>query len=155
MNREIKIRFAKNTDLPCVVAIYNQAIKSKCATGDTKEFCVDDRVEWFEKFENNTYPLYIAEIESKVVGYCSLSPYRQGREAMLSIAEISYYIDYRYHGIGIGTALLDFVIADCSRIGKESLLAILLDINTQSIGILDKFGFKKWATKEQRHLVSS
>lgn len=142
--KELTIRFADITDLSSITDIYNQAIRTKCATGDIEEFSVDDRTEWFEKFDNNKYPLYIAEIANKVVGYCTLSPYRPGRKAMSSVAEISYYLDYSFHGKGIGTALLKYVIEDCDRIGKESLLAILLDINTQSVGILEKFNFTKW-----------
>ena len=144
MKKEIIIRFANITDLPIIVDIYNQAIRSRCATGDMEEFGVDERIEWFEKFDNNENPLYIAEIENRVVGYCTLSPYRPGRKAMSSIAEISYYLDYSFHGKGIGTSLLKYVISDCDRIGKKSLLAILLDINSPTIGLLKKFNFKKW-----------
>jgi len=144
MKKELIIRFSKTTDLPFIVEIYNQAIRSGNATGDTVEFNVDNRTEWFEKFDNRTYPIYIAEMENRVVGFCILSPYRPGREAMLSIAEISYYLDYSFHNKGIGTALLNHVISDCIRIRKESLLAILLDINYQSIRFLEKMNFKKW-----------
>jgi len=144
MKKEIIIRFANIADLPFIVDIYNQAIRSRCATGDMEESNVNDRIEWFEKFDNNKYPLYIAEIENRVIGYCTLSPYRPGRKAMSYVAEISYYLDYSFHGNGIGTALLKYVISDCNRIGKKSLLAILLDINSPTIGLLEKFNFKKW-----------
>jgi L-amino acid N-acyltransferase YncA len=144
MKKELIIRFSKIVDLPFIVDIYNQAIGSECATGDMDEFSVDDRIEWFNKFDNNKYPLYVAEIGNRIVGYCTLSPYRQGRKAMSSVAEISYYLDYSFHGKGIGTALLKHVISDCNRIRKKNLLAILLDINSPSIGLLEKFNFKKW-----------
>jgi len=144
MKKELIIRFANITDLPFITDIYNQAIRSKCATGDMEEFGVVDRIEWFEKFDNNKYPLYIAEIKNRVVGYCTLSAYRPGRKAMSTVAEISYYLDYSFHGRGIGTSLLKYVIADCDRIGKKSLLAILIDINSPTIGLLKKFNFKKW-----------
>ena len=138
------IRFANIADLPFIVKIYNQAIRSKNATGDIEEFDFDERIGWFEKFDNDKYPLYVAEIENSVVGYCTLSPYRPGREAMSTVAEISYYLDYSFHGKGIGAALLKYVIADCARIGKKSLLAIFLDINLPTIGLLEKLNFKKW-----------
>jgi phosphinothricin acetyltransferase len=144
MKKELIIRFANITDLPFIVDIYNQAIRSGVATGDMEEFGVDDRIEWFEKFDNNEYPLYIAEIKNRVVGYCTLTPYRPGRKTMSAVSEISYYLDYSFHGKGIGTALLKYVISDCNRIGKKSLLAFLLDINSPSIGVLEKFNFKKW-----------
>ncbi|MCK5857441.1 MAG: N-acetyltransferase [Bacteroidales bacterium] len=144
MKARLGIRFAKKDDLPSIVDIYNQAIRSKRATGDLIEFDVSQRVDWFDKFDSEIYPIYIAELEGKVVGYCTISPYRPGREAMSSVAEISYYIDYSYHNKGIGFEMLDYAIGDCGRIGKESLLAILLDINQESVRILEKFGFKKW-----------
>ena len=141
---EIKIRLSESTDLPYIVEIYNQAIRSGIATGDLTEFTMEQRLDWYKKFDSESYPLYIAEINNKVVGYCTLSPYRPGREAMASIAEISYYIDYSYQNQGVGTKLLEYVIADCKRTGKESLLAILLDINPQSIALLKKFNFEQW-----------
>jgi len=144
MKYELKIRFADRNNLPSIVDIYNQAIRSKCATGDITEFTIEQRIDWFNKFDNEKYPLYIAEIDSKVIGFCTISPYRPGREAMDSVAEISYYIDYSYHKRGVGTKLLEYVISDCNRTGKESLLAILLDINSMSVGILEKFNFEKW-----------
>jgi len=144
MVKGLNIRFSKIADLPFIVDIYNQAIRSENATGDLDEFSVDDRKEWFYKYDNDHYPLYVAVIENKVVGYCALSPYRPGRKAMSSAAEISYYLDYSFHGKGIGTALIEFAISDCERIGKENLLAILLDINSSSIRLLEKLNFEKW-----------
>lgn len=144
MNTKISFRFATSKDLPSIVTIYNQAIKSNCATGDTVEFNLNERIEWFNKFDNANYPLYVAEVDDKVVGYCSISPYRPGRKAMNKVAEISYYIDYSFHKKGIGTALLKYVIKDCERIGKKNLLAFILDVNPSTIGILTKFNFKQF-----------
>ncbi len=143
INKELTIQFATINDLPEVVAIYNQAIRSRCATGDIEEFSVKDRIDWFHKFNNNTYPLYIAKIKNKIVGYCYLTAYRPGRKAMSKVAEISYYIDYNFHKKGIGTTLLKYVITDCKRLKKENLLAFILDINNSTIGILKKFNFKE------------
>ncbi len=144
MRNKIKIRHGQIEDLTKIVDIYNQAIRTKTATGDLEEFKVEDRIAWFYKFDANRYPIYVAELEKKVIGYVTLSPYREGRKAMKKIAEISFYIDYMYQGTGIGSAIVSHAIEDCSRIGKETLLAILLDINTTSIGLLEKFHFQKW-----------
>ncbi len=144
MKQNILIRIGTINDLTSIVDIYNQAIKSRCATGDMDEFTVEERIDWFKKFDPASFPIYVAELDKKVVGYCTISPYRSGRRAMETIAEISYYLDYAYHGNGIGTALINHAISDCKRIGKKSLLAILLDINFLSIGLLEKLKFKKW-----------
>ena len=40
--------------------------------------------------------------------------------------------------------LIQHAINDCKRIGKKNLLAILLETNNPSIGLLEKLGFQKW-----------
>jgi len=144
MNSTPKIRLAVINDLPLIVEIYNQAIRSNTATGDMNEFTMEERVEWFNKFDPINFPIYVAELEDEIIGYATLSPYRPGRKAMNKIAEISFYLDYSNRGLGIGSALVGYVISDCERIGKETLLAILLDINTDSTTLLKKFNFEEW-----------
>ncbi|MFY0654202.1 MAG: N-acetyltransferase [Cyclobacteriaceae bacterium] len=140
----MEIRLANINDLPAIVEIYNQAIRAGFTTGDTEEFSVDQRAEWFQKFDADIYPIYAALLEGKVVGYAYLSPYRPGRQAMSKIAEISYFVDYSNHRKGIAGALIQHILSDCERLKKETLLAILLGTNTTSIHLLEKFGFQKW-----------
>ncbi len=140
----MKIRFAKNDDLKSIIDIYNQAINSGNVTADLKELSVDDRKGWYAEHNENEYPIYILEIDGKLIGWGSLSPYRKGREGLRKTAEISYYIDYNYHGLGYGKKLIDFMINDCKRIGINNLFAILLEINQTSIKLLKRFGFSKW-----------
>ncbi len=144
MISDISIRFAEISDLPSIVDIYNQAIRSRKATGDMTEFTIEQRIEWFKKFDTENYPIYVAEQNNNIVAYATLSPYRGGRAAMRKIGEISFFIDYSFHNLGIGTALVKHIITDCKRLGKEFLVALLLDINPASIFLLKKFGFEEW-----------
>lgn len=63
---------------------------------------------------------------------------------MNETAEISYYLDYDYHGQGYGKKLIEFMITDCKRLGIKNLFALLLEINKRSSLILEGFGFSKW-----------
>ena len=139
----IKIRFAQPKDHDAILDIFNQAVRAR-ANGFLTEETTESKAAWFEAFDANNCPLYVAELNDKVVGYCYLSPYRPGRQAMAKVAEISYYIDYNYHQLGIASALIEHTILDCNRLKKETLLAILLDTNLPSIAILEKYGFEKW-----------
>jgi len=143
MNQKVNIRFANSSDLAEIVIIFNQAVRAR-VNGSLQEETVESRSNWFNSFNQNNYPIYVAEQNNRVVGYCYLSPYRSGRQAMNKVAEISYYIDYNYHKQGIASVLIEHTINDCQRVNKNSLLAILLDKNIPSISILEKFGFKKW-----------
>ncbi len=144
MNSEIKIRPALFEDLTSIVNIYNQAIRSRRATGNLWEFSVRERIDWFNKHNGDSFPIYVAELNGEVVGYVNLSEYRPGREAMTKIAEVSFFLEDEYKGIGIGSALLDHVIKDCHRIDKTTLLAFVLDVNIESDKLLKKYGFQEW-----------
>lgn len=143
MTTQYNIRFANDADLPAIVEIINQAVRAR-VNGSLREFTVAERKPWFDKFNTENYPIYVAESHGKVVGYCYLSPYRPGRQAMRKVAEISYYIHFDHHRKGIASGLIAHAIADCKRLGKESLLAILLDTNNPSITLLEKFNFERW-----------
>jgi len=104
------------------------------------------RLDWFNQHDGNQDPIYVCEDESKqILGYLSLSPYRD-RPALARTAEVSYYVDYGQHGMGIGSTLMQHALEDCARIGKKVLLAIVLEWNAPSIKLLEKFGFEKWGT---------
>jgi phosphinothricin acetyltransferase len=143
VTNQLNIRFAQPEDLSATVKIFNQAVRARL-NGSLKEFTVEEKKPWFSKFNKDKYPIYVAELNGNIVGYCYLSAYRSGRQAMNKIAEISYYIHFDHHRKGIASKLIEYAILDCKRLGKESLLAILLDTNKPSIAILEKFNFKKW-----------
>jgi phosphinothricin acetyltransferase len=138
------IRLSTLADLPRLVIIYNQAISSQTATADTFPFTVEERGGWFAAHTPDVYPIYACEDENGlVVGYLSISPYRD-RPALARTAEVSYYVDYRQHGKGIGSALMEYALRDAARIGKKIFIAIVLEWNTSSMELLGKFGFAKW-----------
>lgn len=140
----MEVRFADISDLKGIVDIYNQAIHTHKATADLEELTINDKLNWFLDHTNDTYPIYVAVIKNKVVGWCSISPYRPGRMAVRQTAEISYYVDYEYHGLGVGSALMDFAINDCKRLGIKNLFALILEWNVNSIKLVEKFSFEKW-----------
>jgi L-amino acid N-acyltransferase YncA len=138
------IRLARQDDLPVIVDIYNQAIQTKQSTGDLQPFRIEDRLAWFRDHVPGEHPIFVAEVEGLVVGWCSLSAYRPGRAALRFTSEISYYIDFAYHRRGIGTALVEHAMAACPTLQLRHLFAIVLEGNQASIHLLEKMGFEKW-----------
>jgi phosphinothricin acetyltransferase len=138
------IRLAQMDDLPAIVEIYNQAIPSRQATADTEPVRVEDRLVWFQEHRPEERPIFVAEVDGQVAGWCSLSAYRPGRAALRATAEISYYIAPAYQRRGIGTALIEHALAACPALGIRHLFAIVLENNQASIKLLDKMGFEQW-----------
>ena len=138
------IRLAQIGDLPAIVDIYNQSIPSQQATGDTQPVRVEDRKAWFAEHHPGKHPIFLAEVEGQVAGWCSLSAYRPGRAALRFTAEISYYIAFEYHRRGVATALVAHAIAACPALQIKHLFAIVLESNEASLKLLRKMGFEQW-----------
>ena len=140
----LNIRIADKRDWQRIIEIYNQAILEKGKTADTEIQSLESRNDWLKDHLNEKRPILVADLNGKITGWCSLSKYRPGRKALESTAEISYYLDREFRGAGIGTYLVNESIKYAREHGIKNLLAILLDINKNSIKILRKFGFEKW-----------
>jgi L-amino acid N-acyltransferase YncA len=143
MNYEL--RLAKYNDLEPIVEIYNQAILSRCQTGDTNILKVEDRIEWFNEHTPNKYPIIVAEVDNEIIGWISLSPYRKGREGLKYTIEVSYYVHNNYKRKGVGTIMMDFIIKKAKELKYKTLIAILIHDNIGSIKLLEKYHFNKWA----------
>jgi phosphinothricin acetyltransferase len=137
-------RIATISDLKSIIEIYNQAVDEKFCTADLDHVTVSSREEWFKQHSPNKYPIFVAESEGVVCGWCSLSPHRRGRKALESIAEISFYIHKSFRRKGVGKQLIEYALQEAPKLGFKNLFALLIDVNNASINILKKYGFTQW-----------
>ena len=140
----MNIRIAERTDLPEIVSILNEAISYKKYNAHLSPVTIEERYEWFEDHKSNTYPIYIAEKKRNIVGWCCLSAYRPGREALITTAEISFYVLKEKQGQGIASEMVKRIIKDCKKLEIKNVFAIVLAGNDASIELLKKMGFRKW-----------
>jgi L-amino acid N-acyltransferase YncA len=140
----LNIRLAIPNDYNEIVAIYNHAVDEKFATADTEHITLESRKNWFEQHSAKTYPIFVAEEIDEVIGWCSLSPHRPGRKALRTVAEISYYVHKNHRRKGVADKLISYTIEAAKKLEFKNLISILLDANTTSIYILEKYGFEKW-----------
>ena len=136
------IRNATKADLPRIVEIYNESIPSGLATADLTPISVESRVRWFEEFDPDRRPCWVAEIEGEVIGCVYLRSFYAGRPAYDKTAEISTYLAKSHQGQGLGTLLKRRMIADCPRLGVTNLLSFYFDHNEASRTINRKLGFQ-------------
>ena len=138
------IRLASEKDAPIIAEIYNQAIASRSSTADLTLVTPASRLDWLAEHPADKYPVFVAESGGRVAGYASLSAYRPGRMALRHTAELSYYVHEDCRGQGVGSRLIEYAITACPRLEIRTLFAILLDVNADSVRILEKFGFQQW-----------
>lgn len=137
------IREASEADLPTIVDIYNQSIPAGWSTADTQPITVADRVEWFRKFDPARRPIWVAELDGRVVATAYLSSFYGGRPAYDATAEISIYVATAAHRQGVGRRLKEFVIGQCPGLGVTTLLSMHFDHNEATRHINDSLGFEQ------------
>ncbi|MGB0328022.1 MAG: GNAT family N-acetyltransferase [Akkermansiaceae bacterium] len=143
------IRDATKDDLPAIVAIYNEAIPEGRATADLEPIMVESRHTWFQEFDPDRRPCWVAEDEGEVVGCVYLRSFYAGRSAYQKTAEISTYLASSHQGRGLGTELKKRMIEACPRLGVENLLSFYFDHNEASRRVNEKLGFRDAAHLEE------
>lgn len=141
---KMHVRVATFDDLPAIVEIYNQAVPTHRSTANTTLVTVEGRKAWFYEHEPDKHPIFVAEMESQVVGWCSLSVYRPGRAALRFTTEISCYIDGKCQGMGVGKELVKHAIEASQSLGIKTIVAVLIDCNVASRKLVEKLGFQQW-----------
>ncbi|MBO9129331.1 N-acetyltransferase [Bacillus sp. 165] len=133
------IRAAKQNDVPAILEIYNHAVLHTTATFDLKEKTVEEMNKWFEKY-NDRYPLIVATMDGKVVGYCSLSPFRE-KEAYGRTVELSVYVHENARGKGIARQLIMNIIKLGKQANHHVIIAGITAGNDVSVHLHESFGF--------------
>jgi len=138
------IRKARQEDLPFINEIYNQAVRQLFCTAHLEPVGMVERKLWFLSHKPDLHPVFVAEKEERIVGWASLGPYREDRQALAHVAEVSYYVDELARRKGVGSSLLNHAIQKAPDHGFLVLIAILLNRNPASIALLLSNGFEEW-----------
>ncbi len=135
------IRTATINDLPAMLEIYNYEITNTLATFALDEMTLKDREPWFYEHNKDNHPLFACELDGKVVGYVSLSSYRN-MQAYASTVELSVYVHHEYQGRGIGNEMMEFILDYARRDPTiHMIISVITSVNEKSIKMHEKFGF--------------
>ncbi len=137
------IRPARSADAPAIARIYNQGIRGRQATFETRERTADDVLPWLSVADR--YPVLVAESGGEVIGWVSASAYR-ARECYAGIAEFSVYVDERVRGRRIGDALMRAFVPELERAGFWKVLSRIFPENTASLALCERHGFTRVGT---------
>ncbi len=134
------IREAELRDVPQMADIYNDAILHTTATFDTELKGPEDRTQWFRE-HTGRYLLLVCEERGAVVGYASLSRYRE-RKAFDKTVELSVYIHREHWGKGIGRSLMTELLSRAEQCdGIETVVSLVTSENAVSIHLHEALGF--------------
>jgi L-amino acid N-acyltransferase YncA len=134
------IRRATLADLENITAIYNEVILEGGFTADLKPLSIESRRPWFFDHQDR-YSIFVKSLGNSLIGYASLSPYRNGRNAFSETCEISYFLASQHRSRGFGKELAGHAIERARHSGFRLIVAMILECNQRSIDLLLQFGF--------------
>ncbi len=144
MTNAINIRPAVETDLPDILAIYNEAILHTTAVYDYEPHTLAARQAWFQAKQADGLPVFTAELTGKVVGFASLGWFRAWAAYRYTV-ENSIYVAAPSRGQGIGKQLLACLI-EAAREGELHAIVAGIDAdNFVSCQLHKQFGFQEVA----------
>lgn len=122
-----------------VMSIFNHYIKSGTAAFPANELPESFYPMILKKSEG--YPAYVLLADDRVIGFCSLSPYNPF-PTFKPTAMVSYFLDEKHVGMGLGQYCLELLIAGAVEKGVSQLIAEISSENTESIKFHYKNGFE-------------
>jgi L-amino acid N-acyltransferase YncA len=139
----VKFSLITEDNYASVTKIYLAGIATGNATFETK-------VPSFEEWDKNHLPFgrIIAEVNQEITGWAAFSKVSD-RKAYSGVAEVSIYLAPEFRGQGIGTEILNELIAISESNQIWSLYCGIMSENKASIALHKKCGFREVGYREK------
>jgi phosphinothricin acetyltransferase len=135
------LRAATEADLAAINDIYNHYVLNSTCTYQEEPESPESRRQWFQS-HGGQHPVIVAEADGLVVGWGSLSSFHP-RSAFRHTVENSVYVHPEHQGRGIGSLLLQDLIARARALGHRAIIAAIDAGQAPSIAIHAKFHFQE------------
>jgi L-amino acid N-acyltransferase YncA len=161
----LSIRLARETDIPGILDIYNDAILNTTALYTYEPFTAAMMQQWFADKQAKNLPVFVAaaahtpaetnaqpaagspaagQSTGIIAGFASYGPFRPWPAYKYSV-EHSIYVHKDQRGKGIAKALLITLIDHATASNLHTVVAGIDSENAVSINLHKKFGFKETA----------
>jgi L-amino acid N-acyltransferase YncA len=141
----VVVRPMRKSDASGVLAIYQAGLDGGQASFETQ-------APTWKEFDRIKLALHrhVAEDTGTgdVLGWVAAAP-TSGRDAYAGVVEHSVYVDAKASGRGIGTALLDALIASTEAAGIWTIESVVFPENTASLRLHERAGFRVVGTRSR------
>jgi phosphinothricin acetyltransferase len=147
----VTLREASAADAARIRDIHNQGIEDRVATLDVEPHTLEEQSAWFQH-HGPCHPVVVAEAAGQIVGWSSLNPFSP-RAAYRFVADLSVYSERQWRGQGIGSLLLQDIIARATTLGYHKIVLAAFPCNQAGMRLYEKFGFHTVGIYREQGLV--
>jgi len=140
----MQIRDAVESDLPGLLAIYNDVIATSTAVYSYLPVTLEDRTQWWQTRIGQGYPVLVAVNESGVLGFSTFGDFRTWPGYRFTV-EHSVHVRADFRGRGVGKELVKALFPRATVLGKHVMIAGVDGANEASIRFHERLGFEKAA----------
>jgi phosphinothricin acetyltransferase len=146
--RPVEVRLAEERDGEAIRAIYNLEVTTSTVTFDLVPRTPGDQAAWLAARSGAHVALVAVADDGEVVGFGSLSPYRD-RPAYRTSVEDSVYVRRDRQGLGVGALLLSSLLDAAVASGFHAVFARVVGGHGASIALHQRFGFEVVGTERE------
>jgi len=143
----VQARLATIDDAEATRSIYNVEVSDSTVTFDLVPRSLDEQRAWLSA-RSGAHAVLVAEHDGEVVGFASLSPYRD-RPAYSTTVEDSVYVRREQQGRGIGTLLLGDLVGLARSHGFHAMMGRIVGGHDASIALHRSLGFEIVGTERE------
>jgi L-amino acid N-acyltransferase len=132
---------AVRSDLPGILAIYNEVIRNTTAVYSEVEFTAARGEAWFDTKAEQGFPFIVARDVTGVVGFGTFGDFRAWPCYRYTV-EHSVHVRADCRGRGIGKTLVVELMARAKAMQKHVMIAGIDADNQVSIGLHQRLGFR-------------
>lgn len=136
----MKIRLAERTDVPAMREIFNEVLRNSNSIYREEEVTLEERYAWFDEKLEHGFPIFGAYEGDHLIGYAGYGTWRAAQGYRKSV-ELTIYVDQKFRGVGIGSALMKTIIDHAKTDGYHVMIGAIDAANQQSIEFHKRFGF--------------
>lgn len=141
----MRIRDATNTDIPAILAIYNDVVSNTTAIYDERPSTLQERQAWFEGRRARDFPVLVGELNGAVVGFSTFGEWRS-RWGYRHTVEHSVHVRADCRGKGFGRQLIEVLFPRAAAMNVHMMIAHIDSAATASLRLHEKLGFKSVGT---------
>ena len=136
----MEVRDAKESDLPGLLAIYNEVIATSTAVYSYIPVTLEDRLQWWQARIARRFPVLVAVDSSGVLGFSTFGDFRAWPGYRHTV-EHSVHVRADTRGRGVGSTLVAELFPRAEELGMHVMIAGVDAANLPSIRFHERLGF--------------
>ena len=134
---QVSLREGRASDAAAVTAIYNEGVRERVATFQTREHTPAE----FERLIASKSVFLVAERDGEVAGAAWVSDYDPVNDYYAGVGEVTVYVSGTARRQGIGAALLAAAGERAAASGRHKLTGKVFASNRASLDLFERAGY--------------